>query len=193
MRLSIVSSAFIAALVGFGSTIAIVIAAAQAVGANAAQTTSWVAAICLSMAATTGYLSVRYRMPVVTAWSTPGAALIAASSGISIEAAVGAFLLVGVLIVLAAAVKPFGRPHRTHPHSGRRRDAGRRSDPLRHGGVRERARSTRPRSAARRRLSGRPAVQSGAGRAGGPVRRPGSRLRPRARGARPVGSHAFRR
>jgi benzoate membrane transport protein len=109
MRLSIVSSAIIAALVGFGSTIAIIIAAAQAVGANSAQTTSWVAAICLSMAATSGYLSVRYRMPVVTAWSTPGAALIAASSGISIEAAVGAFLLVGALIVLAAAVKPFGR------------------------------------------------------------------------------------
>ena len=109
MRPSIVSSAFVAALVGFGSTIAIVIAAAQALGATAAQTTSWVAAICLSMAATTGYLSVRYRMPIVTAWSTPGAALIAASSGISIEAAVGAFLLVGALIVLAAAVKPFGR------------------------------------------------------------------------------------
>jgi benzoate membrane transport protein len=109
MRLSIVSSAFVAALVGFGSTIAIIIAAAQAVGANSAQTTSWVAAICLSMAATTGYLSVRYRMPIVTAWSTPGAALIAASSGISIQAAIGAFLLVGALIVLAAAVKPFGR------------------------------------------------------------------------------------
>src|SRR6478735_6485416 len=109
MRQSIVSSAFVAALVGFGSTVAIVIAAAQALGATAAQTTSWVAAICLSMAATTGYLSVRYRMPIVTAWSTPGAALIAASSGVSIEVAVGAFLLVGALIVLAAAVKPFGR------------------------------------------------------------------------------------
>lgn len=109
MRLSIISSAIIAALVGFGSTIAIIIAAAQAVGADSAQTTSWVTAICLSTAAISAYLSVRYRMPVVAAWSTPGAALIAASSGISIEAAVGAFLLVGVLIVLAAAVKPFGR------------------------------------------------------------------------------------
>ena len=48
-------------------------------------------------------------MPVVTAWSTPGAALIAASSGISIHAAVGAFLLAGALIVLAAFIKPFGR------------------------------------------------------------------------------------
>jgi benzoate membrane transport protein len=109
MRLSIITSAVVAALVGFGSTIAIIIAAAQAVGADPAQTTSWVAALCLSMAATSGYLSVRYRIPVVTAWSTPGAALIAASSGISIEAAVGAFLLAGVLIVLAAFVKPFGR------------------------------------------------------------------------------------
>jgi benzoate membrane transport protein len=109
MRLSIITSAVVAALVGFGSTIAIIIAAAQAVGADAAQTSSWVAALCLSMAATSGYLSVRYKMPVVTAWSTPGAALIAASSGISIHAAVGCFLLTGFLIVLAAFVRPFGR------------------------------------------------------------------------------------
>ncbi|GEO18362.1 benzoate transporter [Microvirga aerophila] len=78
-------------------------------GADAAQTSSWVAALCLSMAATSGFLSVRYRIPVVTAWSTPGAALIAASSGISVNAAVGSFLLAGGLIVLAAFVKPFGR------------------------------------------------------------------------------------
>jgi benzoate membrane transport protein len=109
MRLSIITSAVVAALVGFGSTIAIIIAAAGAVGADAAQTSSWVAALCLSMAATSGFLSVRYRIPVVTAWSTPGAALIAASSGISINAAVGSFLLAGGLIVLAAFVKPFGR------------------------------------------------------------------------------------
>ncbi len=109
MRLSIVTSAVVAALVGFGSTIAIIIAAAQAVGADAAQTSSWVAALCLAMAATSGFLSVRYRMPVITAWSTPGAALIAASAGISIHAAVGSFLLAGTLIVLAALIKPFGR------------------------------------------------------------------------------------
>jgi benzoate membrane transport protein len=109
MRLSIITSAVVAALVGFGSTIAIIIAAAQAVGADAAQTSSWVAALCLSMAATAGYLSIRYRMPVVTAWSTPGAALIAASSGISIHAAIGSFLLAGGLIMLAAFIKPFGR------------------------------------------------------------------------------------
>lgn len=109
MRLSIVTSAVVAALVGFGSTIAIIIAAAQAVGADAAQTSSWVAALCLSMMATSGFLSIRYRAPIITAWSTPGAALIAASSGVSIHAAVGAFLLAGGMIVLAAGIKPFGR------------------------------------------------------------------------------------
>ncbi|WP_230531643.1 benzoate/H(+) symporter BenE family transporter [Microvirga roseola] len=109
MRLSIITSAVVAALVGFGSTIAIIIAAAQAVGADAAQTSSWVAALCLSMAATSGFLSIRYRMPIITAWSTPGAALVAASSGISIHAAVGSFLLAGGLIMLAAFIKPFGR------------------------------------------------------------------------------------
>ncbi|MBZ6078299.1 benzoate/H(+) symporter BenE family transporter [Microvirga puerhi] len=109
MRLSILSSAVVAALVGFGSTIAIIIAAAHAVGADAAQTTSWVAALCLSTAVASGFLSIRYRMPIIGAWSTPGAALIAASSGISIHAAVGAFLMAGALIVLAAAFKPFGR------------------------------------------------------------------------------------
>jgi benzoate membrane transport protein len=109
MRLSIVTSAVVAALVGFGSTIAIIIAAAQAVGADPAQTSSWVASLCLATAAISGILSVRYRIPVVAAWSTPGAALIAASSGISIHAAVGSFILAGVLIVLTAFIKPFGR------------------------------------------------------------------------------------
>jgi len=109
MRLSIVTSAVVAALVGFGSTIAIIIAAAQAVGADPAQTSSWVASLCLATAAISGILSVRYRIPVVAAWSTPGAALIAASSGISIHAAVGSFILAGALIVLTAFIKPFGR------------------------------------------------------------------------------------
>ncbi len=109
MRLSIITSAVVAALVGFGSTVALLIAAAAAVGASPEQTTSWVAAVCLGKAAACLYLSIRYRMPIITAWSTPGLALIAASKGISMEAAVGCFILTGILIVLTAAVKPFGR------------------------------------------------------------------------------------
>jgi benzoate membrane transport protein len=108
MRLSIITSAIVAALVGFGSTIALIIAAAQAVGATPAQTSSWVAALCLSMTATSAYLSLRHRLPIITAWSTPGAALIAATSGLPIEAAVGAFMTAGTLILVTALFRPVG-------------------------------------------------------------------------------------
>jgi benzoate membrane transport protein len=109
VRASIVTSAIVASLVGFGSTVAIVIAAAQAVGATADQTSSWVAGLCLAMMATSGFLSLRHRLPIITAWSTPGAALIAASTGLTMESAAGAFLLAGGLILVTAFVRPVGR------------------------------------------------------------------------------------
>lgn len=108
VRASVVVSAVVAALVGFGGTLAIVVAAARAVGADTAQTSSWVAALCLATAATSAFLSLRHRIPIITAWSTPGAALIASSTGIDLEAAVGAFLVSGVLVVLTAALRPIG-------------------------------------------------------------------------------------
>jgi benzoate membrane transport protein len=106
MRISIPVSAFVAAIVGFGGTLAIVIAAAGAVGATQLQTASWVTALCLAMAFETAWLSWRTKMPVITAWSTPGVALIAASSGFSMGEAVGAFLVTGALLVLTALFRP---------------------------------------------------------------------------------------
>lgn len=106
MRASIIISAFVAVLVGFGGSIAIVLAAAQAVGATSGETSSWVAALCLSMMATTAILSVYHRQPIVTAWSTPGAALIATSSGVTMDMAVGAFYLAGGLILVTALFRP---------------------------------------------------------------------------------------
>lgn len=109
MRLSIPVSAFVAAIVGFGGTLAIIIAAAAAVGATQVQTASWVTALCLAMAAETAWLSWRTRMPVITAWSTPGAALIAASNGFTMPEAVGAFLVTGVLLVATGLIRPLMR------------------------------------------------------------------------------------
>lgn len=109
MRTSVPASAFVAAIVGFGGTLALIIAAASAVGATREQTTSWVAAVCLAMAFETAWLSWRYRMPVVTAWSTPGAALVAASSGFTIEQAVGAFVVAALLLVATGLFKPLTR------------------------------------------------------------------------------------
>lgn len=107
MRFSVISSALVAVLVGFGGTLALVVAAAQAAGADTAQTASWVTGLCLAMAGSSAYLSIRHRIPVVTAWSTPGAALIAASAApMGMEAAVGAFIFAAALILLTAAFRP---------------------------------------------------------------------------------------
>jgi benzoate membrane transport protein len=106
MRASVVASAFVAAVVGFGGTLAIIIAAAEAVGATRGQTASWVTAICLAMAVESLYLSWRYRMPVVTAWSTPGAALVAASAGFTMQEAVGAFIVVAAMLVATGVARP---------------------------------------------------------------------------------------
>jgi benzoate membrane transport protein len=109
MPLSIPASAFVAAIVGFGSTLALIVAAANALGASTLQTASMVTALCLAMAVETAFLSWRYRMPVVSAWSTPGAALIAASTGFSLGEGVGAFMVAAVLLVATGLFRPLTR------------------------------------------------------------------------------------
>ena len=104
-----VVAGFVAVLVGFSSSVVIVFAAAQALGATAAQATSWIWALGLGMGITSIGLSWWYREPVLTAWSTPGAALIAGSSGVAMPEAIGAFVACGVLIVLAGTTRLFER------------------------------------------------------------------------------------
>ena len=109
-------AAVVAALVGIAGAMAVVLAAAKAVGATPAETTSWVTALCLSMGLTSGWLSWRHRMPIITAWSTPGAAVVAATAGsIALDAAVGAFLLAGFLIVATALIRPLDAAVRRIP------------------------------------------------------------------------------
>lgn len=109
MRISLISAGLVAALVGYGSTIALVLSAAAAVGANPAETASWIFAICIAKAFGSAVLSYVQRVPIVLAWSTPGAALIAATTGVTMAEAVGAFVLAGALIALTGAVRPLGR------------------------------------------------------------------------------------
>ena len=104
-----ISAALVAALVGYGSTIALVLSAATALGATPEQTASWVLAVCLAKAVGSASLSWWARVPVVLAWSTPGAALIAATQGVTMAQAVAAFVLAGLLIILTGVVRPLGR------------------------------------------------------------------------------------
>lgn len=108
--LSAWSSALIAALIGFGGTIALIVQAMSTMGASVLQTASAVTALCLGIALGGGALSWRYRIPVVLAWSTPGAALLAATAtGTPWATAVGAFVCAAVLMILLGAIPALGR------------------------------------------------------------------------------------
>jgi benzoate membrane transport protein len=100
---STVVAGFVAVLVGYTSSVAIIFQATVALGATPAQTASWLWALGLGMGITTLLLSLWTRQPVLTAWSTPGAALLASSAGVAMPEAIGAFIVCGLLIVWAGA------------------------------------------------------------------------------------------
>ena len=94
----------VTALVGFTSAFAVVLTGLGAVGATAGQAASGLLAVSLTMAIACIVLAWRYRMPITAAWSTPGAALLAATGTVEggWPAAVGAFLVTAALILLTA-------------------------------------------------------------------------------------------
>jgi benzoate membrane transport protein len=93
-------------IVGFGSSFAVVIAGLHAVGADAAQTSSGLFFLCLSMGAGCVLFGALYRRPITMAWSTPGAALLASAGRPDggFAAAIGAFVLTGVLLALTGLI-----------------------------------------------------------------------------------------
>lgn len=110
VSLSAVIAGFVAVLVGFTSAAVIVFQAAQTLEASPAEIGSWMWALGLGMGLTCIGLSLRYRVPVVTAWSTPGAAmLITSAAGVSMPEAIGAFLISGGLMALCGFTGWFER------------------------------------------------------------------------------------
>jgi benzoate membrane transport protein len=112
LRLSTAVAGFVAVLVGFTSSVAIVFQAAQAFGATPAQITSWMWALGLGMGLCSLVPSLILRQPVMVAWSTPGAAVLATAGlagGFSMGEAIGAFMLSALLITLAGVTGWFER------------------------------------------------------------------------------------
>lgn len=105
-------------LVGYSSSAAIVFQAATAAGATPAHISSWLLALGLGMGVTCIGLSLYYRSPVLTAWSTPGAALLAgALIGIPMSEAIGAFLVASALLTLCGVAGWFETIMRHVPKS----------------------------------------------------------------------------
>jgi benzoate membrane transport protein len=106
-----VSAGIIAAVVGYTSSFAVVLTGLTAVGATPRQAASGLVAICATQAVGIIWLSRRFRIPIVLAWSTPGAALLASTGTVDggWSAAVGAFLLVGVAYIVTGLWPALGR------------------------------------------------------------------------------------
>lgn len=100
-----------ATVIGFGGTVALVVQAGQALGASPGQIISMITALCLGIGLPGIWLSWRVKMPVVLAWSTPGAALLAASAGhvVGWPTAVGAFVVAAILMILTGLLPVLGR------------------------------------------------------------------------------------
>lgn len=105
-----VVAGFVAVLVGYTSSAAIIFQAAGAAGATVAQTGGWLTMLGLGMGITSLGLSLWYRTPVLTAWSTPGAALLVTSlPGTSLNEAIGVFIFASALILICGVTGLFAR------------------------------------------------------------------------------------
>lgn len=97
-----IGAGIVCSLVGFTAAFAVVLSGLQAVGASATEAASGLLAVTVTMGAASILLSWRYRMPITSAWSTPGAALLMGMSAVAggWPAAIGAFICCGLLLTL---------------------------------------------------------------------------------------------
>jgi len=109
---------FVAVLVGYASSAAIIWQAAATAGADASQIAGWMTALGLGMGVSTLALTLWRKVPILTAWSTPGAALLVTGlQGVTLSQAVGVFIFANALIVLCGITGIFARLMKIIPHS----------------------------------------------------------------------------
>ncbi|NOH63203.1 benzoate/H(+) symporter BenE family transporter [Vibrio sp. RE88] len=105
-----VTAGFTAVLVGYTSSVVIIMQAASAAGASPNQIESWLLTLGITMGLTSIGYSWFYKTPILTAWSTPGAAILVTSAPqYELPVLIGSFMITGVLIFLTGLISPLSR------------------------------------------------------------------------------------
>jgi benzoate membrane transport protein len=114
---SALTMGLLTAFVGFVSSFAVIMQGLQAMGASPDEVASALLAVSVAQSVLAVVFSLYHRMPIMMAWSTPGGALLAATGAIEggFPAAVGAFVLCGLMITIAGLFGPLGRAIRLIP------------------------------------------------------------------------------
>jgi hypothetical protein len=109
--IQLLAAGVLTAVVAFATAFAIVLAGLGAAGASQAEAASGLFALMLATGVLTIGFSLRWRMLVMIAWSTPGAVLLIASGAPAggFRVAVGAFIAAAALMLIAGVWRPFGR------------------------------------------------------------------------------------
>ncbi|MDD1016203.1 benzoate/H(+) symporter BenE family transporter [Pseudomonas rubra] len=110
VSLSALVAGFIATLISYAGPLVIIFQAAHSAQLSAAELSSWVWAISIGSGLLGVILSLRYRVPLVIAWSAPGSALLVALlPGVAYAEAVGAYLVANLVILLVGLSGAFDR------------------------------------------------------------------------------------
>ncbi|MCA3186336.1 benzoate/H(+) symporter BenE family transporter [Cupriavidus sp.] len=118
LSVSTLVAGLIAMLTGYTSSLVLMIQAGQAAHLTDPQISSWIWALSIGMGVTTLGLSLAMRVPIVVAWSTPGAALLIASlPGVPYPEAIGAFLMAALLMTAAGLTGWFDKLMKALPAS----------------------------------------------------------------------------
>lgn len=113
-----VVAGLVAVLISYAGPLLLVLQAAQAGHLTAAQLTSWVWAISIGAGACGLWMSWRQRVPVVCAWNTPGAALLASALvALPYSQVIGAYLLAAAALLLIGWTGVFDRVMARIPRS----------------------------------------------------------------------------
>ncbi len=108
--LSAVVAGFIATIISYAGPLVIIFQAAKAGGLPHDVLSSWVWTISIGSGVLGILLSLRYRVPIVIAWSAPGSALLVTMlPDISMNQAVGAYLVSNLVILLVGLSGAFDK------------------------------------------------------------------------------------